>query len=391
MGIIELSNVTVRRGRSQVLDSWSISVDSGEVVCLSGENGCGKSTVIETAAGLISMENGSCEISGQLIRDSQGRRGRTKFGLCLQDDCIMGDELVGERILDAAGYDFDVSELLAKWGLDHRIHDKVAMLSGGQRRRVALLSGLVPAMISSKPVAVLLDEPDSGLDDDSVEKLAATIRDLAAGGHAILIASHDSRIISTADRVIEFPFDETKGDPSPGKFTPIKTNSVRKSFVGHRLNLRTMSGIANNGIAGLLTLGAMLALLEPAILEGRMLTAFILAPALAAGLCGNPIHRLTLENRAFSWWNTKSSIPLNSLLHSLLIYSGLTVLANSITGDFEIQLILVGGILGVITESIVGLLSHATLRLSRPNAVMIRLLTPILLLPWALVVDTLSA
>jgi ABC-type Mn2+/Zn2+ transport system ATPase subunit len=391
MGIIELSNVTVRRGRSQVLDSWSISVDGGEVVCLSGENGCGKSTVIETAAGLISMENGSCEISGQLIRDSQGRRGRTKFGLCLQDDCIMGDELVGERILDAAGYDFDVSELLAKWGLDHRIHDKVAMLSGGQRRRVALLSGLVPAMISSKPVAVLLDEPDSGLDDDSVEKLAATIRDLAAGGHAILIASHDSRIISTADRVIEFPFDETKGDPSPGKFTPIKTNSVRKSFVGHRLNLRTMSGIANNGIAGLLTLGAMLALLEPAILEGRMLTAFILAPALAAGLCGNPIHRLTLENRAFSWWNTKSSIPLNSLLHSLLIYSGLTVLANSITGDFEIQLILVGGILGVITESIVGLLSHATLRLSRPNAVMIRLLTPILLLPWALVVDTLSA
>ena len=391
MGIIELSNVTVRRGRSQVLDSWSISVGSGEVVCLSGENGCGKSTVIETAAGLISMENGSCEISGQLIRDSQGRRGRTKFGLCLQDDCIMGDELVGERILDAAGYDFDVSELLAKWGLDHRIHDKVAMLSGGQRRRVALLSGLVPAMISSKPVAVLLDEPDSGLDDDSVEKLAATIRDLAAGGHAILIASHDSRIISTADRVIEFPFDETKGDPSPGKFTPIKTNSVRKSFVGHRLNLRTMSGIANNGIAGLLTLGAMLALLEPAILEGRMLTAFILAPALAAGLCGNPIHRLTLENRAFSWWNTKSSIPLNSLLHSLLIYSGLTVLANSITGDFEIQLILVGGILGVITESIVGLLSHATLRLSRPNAVMIRLLTPILLLPWALVVDTLSA
>ncbi|MBT4982735.1 MAG: ATP-binding cassette domain-containing protein, partial [Euryarchaeota archaeon] len=361
------------------------------VVCLSGENGCGKSTVIETAAGLISMENGSCEISGQLIRDSQGRRGRTNFGLCLQDDCIMGDELVGERILDAAGSEFDITDLLAKWGLSHRIHDKVAMLSGGQRRRVALLSGLVPAMISSKPVAILLDEPDSGLDDESVEKLAETVRDLAAGGHAILISSHDSRIISTADRIIEFPFKEKKGEPASGKFTVIKTNSVRKSYVGHRLNLRTMSGIANNGIAGLLTLGAMLALLEPAILEGRMLTAFILAPALAAGLCGNPIHRLTLENRAFAWWNTKSSIPLNSLSHSLLIYSGLTTLAASVTGEFDVQLILVGGLLGVVTESIVGLLSNATLRLSRPNAVMVRLLTPILLLPWALVVDTLSA
>ena len=63
----------------------------------------------------------------------------------------------------------------------------------------------------------------------------------------------------------------------------------------------------------------------------------------------------------------------------------------AVTGEFDVQLILVGGLLGVVTESIVGLLSNATLRLSRPNAVMVRLLTPILLLPWALVVDTLSA
>jgi hypothetical protein len=55
------------------------------------------------------------------------------------------------------------------------------------------------------------------------------------------------------------------------------------------------------------------------------------------------------------------------------------------------KLIVAGAVLGAITESIVGLLSHATLRLSRPNAVMIRLLTPILILPWALVVDTLAA
>ena len=390
MGIIKLSNVTVRRGRTQVLDSWSISIDSGEVVCLSGENGCGKSTVIEAAAGLIPMENGSSEISGQLIRDFEGRRGRTNFGLCLQDDCIMGDELVGERILDAAGYEFDVASLLSKWELDHRIHDRVAMLSGGQRRRIALLCGLVPAMISSEPVAILLDEPDSGLDDKSVERLVGTIRDLAAGGHSILISSHDSRIISTADRIIQFPYEETKGEPEKGKFELIPKNKPIKSNIGHRLNMRTMAGLANNGIAALLTLGAMLALLEPTDLEGRMLTAFILAPALTAGLCGNPIHRLSFENRAYAWWNTKSSYPPNSLFHSLIICSIITALACLVTGEIDFTLIIVGGFLGVITEAIVGLLSHATLRLSRPNAVMIRLLTPILLLPWALVVDNLS-
>ena len=53
MGIIELSEATVLRGRLKVLDKWSISVNSGEIVCLAGDNGCGKSTVIETASGLI--------------------------------------------------------------------------------------------------------------------------------------------------------------------------------------------------------------------------------------------------------------------------------------------------------------------------------------------------
>lgn len=391
MGIIELSDITVRRGRNKVLDNWSLSVDSGEVVCLSGDNGCGKSTVIEAAAGLIPLENGSCKIYGQLIRDSQGRRGRANFGLCLQDDCIMGDELVSERILDAAGHDFDVESLLKEWGLEHRIHDRVAMLSGGQRRRVALLCGLVPAMISNEPVAILLDEPDSGLDDDSTELLARTIRDLAAGQHTILVASHDSRIISCADRVIGFPFEQSQNEVSEGKFKKIETLSKRNAYVGHRINARTLSGIANNGIAGLLTLGAMLALLEPSQLEDRALTGFLLAPALAAGLCGNPLHKLLLENRAYAWWNTKSSIPPHALIHSFLMYAGLTILASTITSDFDVKIILAGALLGIVTESVVGLISHSTLRLSRPNAVMIRLLTPILILPWALVVDTLTA
>jgi energy-coupling factor transporter ATP-binding protein EcfA2 len=391
MGIIDLSEATVLRGRSKVLDKWSISVDCGEVVCLSGDNGCGKSTVIETAAGLIPLENGSSTISEQLVRDSEGRRGRPNFGLCLQDDCVMGDELVGERILDAAGFDFDVANLLKSWGLDHRIHDRVAMLSGGQRRKVALLCGLIPAMISKDPVAILLDEPDSGLDDDSIKKLANTLRDLAAGGHAILVSSHDSRIIEISDRVIRFPFQEEKLEPFEGNFSPIEKGDVRRASIGHRLNLRTLSGVANNGIAGLLTLGAMLALLDPSQLEGRILTAFILGPALTAGLCGNPVHRLSLENRAHAWWSTKSAIPPHAIIHSILLCGGLTLLASTITSELNWELIIAGAALGAATEAIVGLLSNATLRLSRPNAVMIRLLTPILILPWALVVDTLTA
>ena len=391
MGIIELSELTVRRGRNVVLDKWSISVDSGEVVVLKGDNGCGKSTVIEAAAGLIPLENGQSIISDQLIRDSQGRRGRTNFGLCLQDDCIMGDELVGERLLDAAGHQFDVEKLLEKWSLDHRVHDRVAMLSGGQRRRVAVLAGIIPALISERPVGILLDEPDSGLDDKSVTMLATTLRNLAAGGHAVIVATHNDEIVSSADRVIRFPFEEVESEPVSGEFEKIDVSKSRNPLIGHRMNLRTMAGLANNSIAGLLTLGALLALIEPSELTDRNLVAFSLAPVLAAGLCGNPVHNLTIENRAFAWWNTKSGIPPNAFMHSIIIYALLTTLACTASSDIDVQLILAGALLGIFTEAVVGLLSNATLRLSRPNAVMIRLLTPILILPWAIIVDMLSS
>ena len=374
-----------------VLDKWSISVDSGEVVVLKGDNGCGKSTVIEAAAGLIPLENGHSKISDQLIRDSQGRRGRTNFGLCLQDDCIMGDELVGERLLDAAGHQFDVEKLLEKWSLDHRVHDRVAMLSGGQRRRVAVLAGIVPALISEKPLGILLDEPDSGLDDKSVTMLATTLRNLAAGGHAVIVATHNDEIVSSADRIIRFPFEEVESEPESGKFEKIDVSTSRNPLIGHRMNLRTMAGLANNSIAGLLTLGALLALIEPSELSDRNQVAFSLAPVLAAGLCGNPVHNLSIENRAFAWWNTKSGIPPNAFMHSTIIYALLTTLACTASSDIDVQLILAGALLGIFTEGVVGLLSNATLRLSRPNAVMIRLLTPILILPWAIIVDMLSS
>jgi ABC-type multidrug transport system ATPase subunit len=53
--LIKLEDLTVRRGRKEVLNGWNLNIDSAEVVVLSGENGCGKSTVIEAAAGLLNL------------------------------------------------------------------------------------------------------------------------------------------------------------------------------------------------------------------------------------------------------------------------------------------------------------------------------------------------
>ncbi len=390
MPVVEMVDVSLRRGRQQVLENWDLSIDSGEVVVLSGENGCGKSSVIEACSGLLPLESGSTTISKQLIRDSEGRRGRVAFGLCLQEDCLMGDEIVEERLLDVAECSFDTTSLLKKWKLDHRSKDRVAMLSGGQRRKLAVISGVLPALLSSKPMAVLLDEPDSGLDDESVKMLATLLTDLAAGGHSILVASHNQEIHSIANRVVNFPFSIEKLNPPIGKFEPITGGKQIQRMVGHRINLRTMSLFANNGIAGLLVLGGMLALLEPSTLDAKMRAGFILAPALALGLCGDPLFRLLQENRAHAWWNASKGMTPNSLLHILISAGLLTLLASAAINYYDWKLIAAGALFGFLTATIISWISHATLRLARPNALMLRLLTPIIILPWALIVDTLA-
>ncbi len=245
-------------------------------------------------------------------------------------------------------------------------------------------------MTSNKPLAILLDEPDSGLDNKSTELLSKNLRNLAAGGHAILVASHDSEIIKNANRVIRFPFDVEEQNPPEGKFISIETGSTRKPLIGHRLNLRTLCGLSNNGIAGLLTLGAMIALFDVSGLSGKTQIGFIMAPALAAGLCGNPINKLLMENRSHAWWITKSSILPNSIFHSLILYLAITLMAAIVSGNVVVAVIICGGILGVFTEMTMSIITQSTLNLSRPNAVMIRLLTPILILPWAVVVDNLT-
>ena len=92
-------------------------------------------------------------------------------------------------------------------------------------------------------------------DSDSVDLLCTTLRNIAAGGHAILISSHNKKVQNCADKSISFPFEITENQVNKGVFEKIETTGAWKSNIGHRLNLRTMAGIANNTIVGLITLG----------------------------------------------------------------------------------------------------------------------------------------
>ncbi len=162
----------------QVLAGVRVSFDRGERVALMGRNGAGKSTLLRLFKGLQQPTRGRVEEAGEVA-------------LLLQNP---GDYLVHDHAAEEAG-----EPALANAGLAGRGQAHPRDLSGGERQRLAL-----EVVLSGGPsAAVLLDEPTRGMDRPHKDALAERIAELAAGGAAVVVATHDTEFAATfADRVV---------------------------------------------------------------------------------------------------------------------------------------------------------------------------------------------
>lgn len=159
------------RSGPALLRGVDLELEPGETVVLMGRNGAGKSTLLRQAAGLLEPTRGSVAASGRVA-------------LLLQNP---GDYLIRERVAEEAG-----PAALAAAGLAGLGERHPRDLSGGQRQRLALaavLDGPTPAVLA-------LDEPTRGMDRAAKRALAARLRELAAGGPAVLVATHDAEFAS---------------------------------------------------------------------------------------------------------------------------------------------------------------------------------------------------
>jgi energy-coupling factor transport system ATP-binding protein len=168
-----------RRGGAAVLRGVDLVVRPRERVALMGRNGAGKSTLLRHAAGLMAPTRGRVIAGGRVA-------------LLLQHP---DDYLLHERVGDEASV-----EALAAVGLAGLVDRHPRDLSGGQRQRLALaivLDGTEPAAV------VCLDEPTRGMDRGAKAVLADRLRTLAAGGTAVIVATHDPEFAAeVADRVV---------------------------------------------------------------------------------------------------------------------------------------------------------------------------------------------
>jgi heme ABC exporter ATP-binding subunit CcmA len=217
---VRLRSAVSLLGRFPALAGVDLDVAAGEIVLVQGSNGAGKTTLLRACAGLAAFTAGEAEVLGNDMRTNR-KAVRRRVGLLghatfLYDDLTVADNLTFSA--RAAGADAgSAAEAMARLGLDGRLRDVPAgRLSAGQRRRVA-----VAAVVARRPELWLLDEPHAGLDSGGRDLLDELVREAAAGGATVLLASHEhERAAALASRTVVMVGGQVRnGVPAP-KPTP---------------------------------------------------------------------------------------------------------------------------------------------------------------------------
>lgn len=188
------------RERKRVLEDVDFEIDAGEIVVLRGPSGSGKTTLLGVAGTMLLPTTGEVWIGGEAtsrLRDEQRAEVRRKnVGFVFQDVQLVDGMSALDNVLlpcvpdGIAQRDRDAaSKLLERFDVGAVAHTDVRRLSGGEKQRVALARALL-----RDPKLLLFDEPTSHLDEDRAKDFHASVRELAAEGRAVLLATHDARV-----------------------------------------------------------------------------------------------------------------------------------------------------------------------------------------------------
>jgi polar amino acid transport system ATP-binding protein len=227
---ILLEGVTKSFGENQVLKGIDLEVDDHEVICLIGASGSGKSTLLRCINLLEPVDAGRIIVHGQDIT-AQGMdvdAVRRQIGIVFQSfnlfphmSVLRNITLAPTKVLKTPRSEAEsqARQLLARFGLDERAEEYPDRLSGGQQQRVAIMRAL-----AMQPDIMLLDEITSALDPELVAEVLDVVRELAAGGMTMMLATHEmgfARDIATrvcfldAGVILEQgPPDQIFGNPS---------------------------------------------------------------------------------------------------------------------------------------------------------------------------------
>ena len=214
MADLRIKDLVVEYASSQEtvrpINGLNLDVSEGSLAILLGPSGCGKTTLLSCLGGILKPTAGRIEFGDidltKLDADALSDYRRNTVGIVFQAFNLVPSLTAVENVMvpmRAAKVDRKTSraraaELLDRIGLAHRPSHSPGDLSGGKQQRVA-----VARAIPLAPPLLIADEPTAHLDYIQVEEVLRLIRELASGERVVVVATHDTRMLPLADRVVE--------------------------------------------------------------------------------------------------------------------------------------------------------------------------------------------
>jgi ABC-2 type transport system ATP-binding protein len=200
--MLETIDLTRRFGDVTAVDQANLTVPPGLLTGFVGRNGAGKTTTMRMMTGVLAVHSGRVLWDGRDITAADRRR----FGYMPEERGLYPKQPVLDQLVylsrlrgtDAAPARTAALTLLDRFGLADRATERVEKLSLGNQQRVQII-----AAVMSSPIALILDEPFSGLDPDAVESMAGLLGDHARAGVPVLFSSHQLDLVDRiCDRLV---------------------------------------------------------------------------------------------------------------------------------------------------------------------------------------------
>lgn len=204
--MLEIINASLKLGGKELFKGLTFSLKEGDVACIKGNSGCGKTTLLKAILGFLPLDEGviSCNSEPISADSAEVFRGMMTYipqELALPCDTVADMIRLPFTLKANKGRKYSKSSLMAEWlklNLSEDLYEKkVSQLSGGQRQRIMIaVSGMLGKQI------ILADEPTSALDAETSTLVAEYFLSLAVKGAIVLAVSHDDNFANRCNMIV---------------------------------------------------------------------------------------------------------------------------------------------------------------------------------------------
>lgn len=200
--MIKIKGLCKSFGKNVLFKNFNMQIQDGEFVFLSGESGCGKTTLLNMIGGIEPIDSGDITVEGVSVTNKKFLKNyyRTVVGFLFQNFALMDDKTVKENlniVKKSCRTSVSNESALEFVGLSGKLNQPIYTLSGGEQQRIALARLLI-----KKCNIILADEPTGSLDRKNADIVFSLLEKLNQMGKTIIIVTHDENAVKMGKRVV---------------------------------------------------------------------------------------------------------------------------------------------------------------------------------------------